>query len=226
MHFSRLAEKIRCFFAKNLRSLIMVGLFAALGIVFQGFSFFITPFMRIGIGPIPTVVSGMLLGPVFGGATGLIKDVVGFLLAPPAAGSFFPPMTIVQMLYGILPPLILLVIRKPVDWIWGRFVHTEAMTGSWRRWLAGLPPRLVTCFLVVALTQVITGGLLTPAVLSLLYDGKISWSFWLARFTTRIPQQIVFLIAYPLVTYIIIEALERVPVRGSHGRKTILSRHS
>ena len=79
---------------EQLRNLVLVGLFAALGIVFQAFSIS-TPLMRIGIGPIPTIVSGMLLGPVLGGITGLLKDVVGFIVAPPASGSFFPPITII-----------------------------------------------------------------------------------------------------------------------------------
>ena len=57
---------------EQLRNLVLVGLFAALGIVFQAFSISM-PLMRIGIGPIPTIVSGMLLGPVLGGITGLLS---------------------------------------------------------------------------------------------------------------------------------------------------------
>lgn len=224
--FSRYLESVRLFFAKNTRALVMVGLFAALGVVLQGFSFFVTPFMRIGIGPIPAIISGLLLGPVFGGITGLLKDVAGFFLAPPASGGFFPPVTLIQMLYGILPPLLLLVVRRPIDWLWGRVVAVDEISSRPRRWLAGLPARLVTCVLVVAATQFVTGGLLMPAALNLLYDGGITWSFWLARFTARIPQQVVFFIAYPFITYVLIEALERVPVRGSHVRKAVLSRHS
>lgn len=209
----------------NLRAFILTGLFASLGIVFQRFSISL-PLMRIGIGPIPTIVSGMLLGPVFGGITGLLKDVVGFLVAPPASGSFFPPITIIQMLYGILPPLLLPLFRTPVDWIWGRLVDTDAIQRRGARWLSGLPARLVTCCLVVAVTQFINGGLLMPAALNLLYDGKITWSLWLVRFTTRIPQQAAFLIGYPLITYVIIEALQRIPARGGVVRETVLSKHS
>jgi ECF transporter S component (folate family) len=210
---------------ENLRALILVGLFAALGIVLQVFSISM-PLMRIGISPIPTIVSGMLLGPVFGGITGLLKDVVGFLVAPPASGSFFPPITIIQMLYGILPPLILPIFRTPVDWIWGRLVDTEAIKRRGLRWLSGMPARLVTCFLVVAVTQFINGGLLMPAALNLLLDGKITWSLWLARFITRIPQQVAYLVVYPLISYVIIEALERVPAQGGVIREAVLSKHS
>ena len=210
---------------ENLRALILVGLFAALGIVLQVFSISM-PLMRIGISPIPTIVSGMLLGPVFGGITGLLKDVVGFLVAPPASGSFFPPITIIQMLYGILPPLILPIFRTPVDWIWGRLVDTEAIKRRGLRWLSGMPARLVTCFLVVAVTQFINGGLLMPAALNLLLDGKITWSLWLARFITRIPQQVAYLVGYPLISYVIIEALERVPAQGGVIREAVLSKHS
>jgi ECF transporter S component (folate family) len=209
---------------ENLRAMILTGLFAALGIVFQRFSISM-PLMRIGIGPIPTIVSGMLLGPVYGGITGLIKDVVGFLLAPPASGGFFPPVTVIQMLYGILPTLFLPLFRRPVDWLWGNLYPPSGNQGKGRRWLAGLPARLVTCFLVVILTQFITGGLLMPAALNLLYDGQVTWTLWLARFTTRIPQQVAYFIGYPLVTYVVIEALERAPVWRGLPRQTVLSRH-
>lgn len=196
----------------NLRSIIMVGLFAAMGIVFQVFSIQM-PFMRIGITPIPTIVSGILLGPVFGGITGLLKDIVGFIVAPPASGSYFPPITIIQMLYGILPPLFLPIFRKPIDWMWGKLVNTESVKGPRLRWLAGLPARLVTCYLVVATTQFINGGLLMPAALNLLYDGHITWNLWLARFSARIPQQVVYLIGYPALAHSIVEALDRLPTR-------------
>lgn len=209
----------------NLQALVLAGLLAALGIVFQAFSITM-PLMRIGIGPIPTIISGMLLGPIFGGITGLLKDVVGFLVAPPASGSFFPPITIIQMLYGILPPLLLPVFRTPVDWVWGRLVHTEGIQRRGLRWLAGLPARLVTCYLVVATTQFINGGLLMPAALNLLFDGQVTKSLWLARFTARIPQQVALLVGYPVITYAIIEALDRVPVRGGVLREAVLSRHS
>ncbi len=209
---------------EKLRPMILTGLFAALGIVFQGFSIS-TPLMRIGISPIPTIVSGLFLGPVYGGLTGLLKDLVGFLVAPPASGSFFPPITIIQMLYGILPPLLLLFFRRPVDWIWGQVVPKDDNQGRGLRWLSGLPARLITCFLVVAVTQFICGGLLMPAALSLLLDGQVTQSLWLARFTLRIPQLIVYLVAYPLATYVIIEALERIPARGGVAHETVLSKH-
>lgn len=209
---------------QNLRALIFTGLLAALGIVLQRFSITM-PLMRIGISPVPTVVSGLLLGPVFGGITGLLKDLVGFLVAPPASGGYFPPITIIQMLYGILPPLLLPIFRGPVDWLWGRLVSAKEINNPRNRWLAGIPARLITCSLVVALTQFINGGLLMPAALNLLMDGQVTWSLWLARFTTRIPQQVAYLIGYPLLTYVIVEALEKIKAREGLGRPAVLSRH-
>lgn len=210
---------------ESLRAIVMVGLFVAMGTALQAFSIQL-PLMRIGISPIPTVVSGLLLGPIFGGITGLLKDIIGFILAPPANGSFFPPITMIQVLYGVLPPLLLPIFRKPVDWIWGRLVHTESIDRPGVRWLAGLPARLVTCYLVVATTQFINGGLLMPAALNLLLDGQITWSLWLVRFTTRIPQQVTFLLGYPALTYAIVEAMDRVPARARFFREAALSRHS
>lgn len=210
--------------ASQLRSMILSGLFAALGIVLQVFSVS-APLIRVGISPIPTIVAGLLLGPAYGAGTGLLKDVVGFMVAPPASGSFFPPITIIQMLYGILPPLLLLLFRRPVDWIWGRVIPKDDKRDKGARWLSGLSAGLATCFLVVGLTQLICGGLLMPAALSLLYDGKLTQSLWLARFTPRLLQQLLSLVAYPLITYVVLKAFERIPVWGGVARETVLSKH-
>lgn len=211
--------------ASQLRSMILSGLFAALGIVLQVFSVS-APLIRVGISPIPTIVAGLLLGPAYGAGTGLLKDVVGFMVAPPASGSFFPPITIIQMLYGILPPLLLLLFRRPVDWIWGRVIPKDDKRDKGARWLSGLSAGLATCFLVVGLTQLICGGLLMPGALSLLYDGKLTQSLWLARFTPRLLQQLLSLVAYPLITYVVLKAFERIPVWGGVARETVLSKHS
>lgn len=211
--------------SENLRAIILVGLLAAMGIVLQAFSIQM-PMMRIGISPIPTIISGMLLGPFFGGITGLLKDVVGFLVAPPAQGSFFPPITVIQMLYGILPPLLLPVFRAPVDWAWSRLFRTQSIKSPGLRWLAGLPSRLVVCYLVVAVTQFINGGLLMPAALNLLLDGHITLTLWLARITARLPQQVVFLLGYPAITYPVVEALDRLPARIRFSHEPALSRNS
>jgi len=212
--------------SKFLRAMIMIGLFVALGIVLQAFSIQL-PLMRIGISPIPTIISGMMLGPVWGGITGLLKDMVGFIVAPPAQGSFFPPITLIQVLYGALPPLLLPLYRKPVDWIWGKIIGAKPESNKHRRfnWVAGLSARLITCYLVVATTQFINGALLMPAALNLLFDGQVTWSLWAARFTARIPQQISFLLGYPFLTYTILEALGRVPAR-MRFHEVALSRHS
>lgn len=222
--FRNLALYLSRILSENLRAMILVGLFVAMGIVLQVFSIQM-PLMRIGISPIPTIISGILLGPVFGGLTGLLKDVVGFIVAPPASGSFFPPITIIQMLYGILPPLLIPIFRAPVDWLWKRLFRIDAIKRPGLRWLAGLPARLVVCYLAVALTQFINGGLLMPAALNLLFDGQITASLWLARFSTRIPQQVIFLAGYPAITYAIVEAMDRVPARLRFFRTVLLSKY-
>src|SRR5690606_6830058 len=109
-------------FSVNLRAMVLSGLLAAMGIVLQYFSITM-PLMRIGISPVPIMVAGLVLGPVYGGITGLVKDTVGFLVA--GQGSFFPPITVIQMLYGILPPLLLPLFRTPVHWVWDKAVRPD-----------------------------------------------------------------------------------------------------
>lgn len=216
-----------------LRKIVLVGLFVALGIVLQVYSIQL-PIARIGFSPVPTIIAGIILGPVFGAITGLLKDVVGFIIAPPASGAGFSPhIAFIQMMYGVWPFFFLAIFKRPVDLVWGlalKGLNARETNNRVVMWLRGIPSRLVVCYLTVAATQFVNGGLLMPAALNLLIDGRITYALWLARFTTRIPQQVVFLIAYPAVTYAVVEAFSRMPhgVRAMKGviHAAPLSRHS
>ncbi len=167
---------------KHLRTLVLAGLFVALGIVLTVFSIQL-PYARVGLGPVPTMLAGLLLGPWVGAAVGFVKDIVAFVINP--QGTFFPPITVVQMLYGILPPLLLQLGSK----LLGRL--TQA-----------LKTQLPAFFFAIGLTQVVNGVLLMPAVLSFLL-GNNYWHW----FTIRLPQQGIHIAIYPVITYILVQAL-------------------
>ncbi len=174
---------------QNLRTLVLAGLFVALGIVFTVFSITL-PYMRVGLGPVPTMLAGLLLGPWIGAAVGLVKDIVAYLINP--QGTFFPPITLVQMLYGVLPPLLLQLGSKLLGWLSSR-----------------LKTQLPSFYFAIGLTQAINGGLLMPAVLSVLINNQFTWAFYWSWFVIRLPQQGIHLVVYPLVTYILVQALVR-----------------
>lgn len=91
-------------------SLVKAGLLAAISIVLtRVFSFIIPlagmPALRIGFGTIPLMISGILFGPIIGGLTGLVADLLGYAINP-MGGAFFPGFTLSAALNGILTGLL------------------------------------------------------------------------------------------------------------------------
>lgn len=63
------------------------------------------PALRMGFGSIPLIMSGMMFGPLVGGITGVVADLIGYFINP-MGGSFFPGFTISAALYGIISGLL------------------------------------------------------------------------------------------------------------------------
>lgn len=59
------------------------------------------PALRVGFGSIPLIMAGMMFGPVVGGITGVVADLVGYMINP-MGGTFFPGFTLTAALYGII----------------------------------------------------------------------------------------------------------------------------
>ena len=190
-------------FSVNLRAMVLSGLLAAMGIVLQYFSITM-PLMRIEISPVPIMVAGLVLGPVYGGITGLVKDTVGFLVA--GQGSSSRPSPSSRCLRHPAP-LLLPLFRTPVHWVWDKAVRPDKVQRPALRWLAGRPGAPGHLLPGGGNHQFITGGLLMPAALCLLLDRQLTAQLWLARFVARLPQQVIYLAGYPAVTYPILEAL-------------------
>lgn len=127
-----------------------MGLLVALSIVLTRlFSFAIplggTMALRLGFGPIPIVMAGLLMGPVAGLLVGAVADLLGFVLNP-MGGLYLPDFTLISMATGLIPALIY---RS-----FGRTLHP--------RWKVTLS---------VLVTQVVTTLVLTP--MALLYRFKM-----------------------------------------------------
>ena len=168
---------------KSVRHLVLAALFVALGVVLQIYSIK-TPIARIGLSPIPIMLSGLFLGPVTGGIVGLAKDLIGVLIDGNAP---FPWITLVQIMYGVLPALFLRPLLKVFQ---GKF-------------------QAAAYFLGIALIQLINGTFLNTAALTLLLDGQITMPFFLARLGMRLPGQVIHIILYPVVTYVLVMALAK-----------------
>ena len=61
--------------------------------------------IRIGLGPLPLIMSGVLWGPAAGFFVGAVADIVGYVISP--MGAYLPQITLTTALAGALPALVL-----------------------------------------------------------------------------------------------------------------------
>lgn len=90
---------------KETKTLTVVAMLTAIGIVLEFFKIPITQLIEIQFGSLPVCMSGMLLGPGIGGIVGALCDIGGYLVKP--TGPFFPGFTLSSAVSGILFGLIL-----------------------------------------------------------------------------------------------------------------------
>lgn len=100
----------------NTRTLMLMALFAAISIILTRFLVvYLSSSARISFGNIPIILASLLLGPLAGGLTAAIADILGALLFSPL--SWYPPLTIPPVLVGILPALLKPYILKEINFI-------------------------------------------------------------------------------------------------------------
>lgn len=99
----------------NTRSLVGASLLTAISIVLtRAFSLILPlaglPALRIGFGEIPIIISGIIYGPLWGGLTGAIADLIGVMINP--QGAFFPGFTLSSILWGVIPGILYSLVKK------------------------------------------------------------------------------------------------------------------
>ncbi len=124
------------------KRLVYLSLLISLSIVLTRIASITIPFegvitLRMGFGPLPVILAGILFGPYAGAVVGVLGDIIGFNLNP--MGVYLPQFTLIAGLHGFLPPLILRFFRR-----------------SYTAW-----PLLCA----VAIPQIVTSLILTPYVL-------------------------------------------------------------
>ncbi len=97
------------------RALVGASLLTAISIVLtRVFSIILPiaglPALRIGFGEIPILISGIIYGPLLGGITGAIADLIGVMVNP--QGAFFPGFTLSSILWGVIPGVLYSLIKK------------------------------------------------------------------------------------------------------------------
>ena len=66
--------------------------------------------IRIGLGRLPIILGGIMFGPLAGGLIGAFSDLLGYFINP--IGAYMPHFTLTSALTGIIPAIILILMRK------------------------------------------------------------------------------------------------------------------
>ena len=87
------------------RNMVLMALLVAVSIVLTRFLvIYLTNTIRVSFGGIPIILASLLLGPVAGGITGAVADILGASLFSPF--GYYPPLTLPPVIVGILPALL------------------------------------------------------------------------------------------------------------------------
>ncbi|KYH28601.1 MULTISPECIES: folate family ECF transporter S component [Clostridium] len=90
---------------KNTSTIVYMALFIALDVVFTRFLSIQTPIIRIGFGFLPISLCSIMFGPIIGGITGAVADIVGMVIFP--SGAYFPGFTLSAFVSGTIYGLVL-----------------------------------------------------------------------------------------------------------------------
>lgn len=89
----------------NTKKLVFVSLLVALTVVLARFVSFKSDILRISLEFFPIAIAAIMFGPLAGGVTAAVADVVGGLLFP--HGPFFPGFTLSAFISGVIYGLFL-----------------------------------------------------------------------------------------------------------------------
>jgi len=187
-------------------AVVYLGLMMAMSVVLTRFFSVYVPVagiagIRLSFGEIPLILSGILFGPVAGGITGGLADLVGVALFPPPGGAFFPGFTVSSALMGMLP---------------GIFLH--------HRVRAGKPITPGALFGAILATDVVVSMILNTLWVSMLYHKAIA-----VILPARLVARAILIPAYTGILYVIVARyhvlLANSPALGREA-KAAVSRHS
>ncbi len=159
----------------NSRQLATAGLLIALEIIFTRFFSVMIPIggvggIRLGLGPVPIIIGGLLFGPVMGGVVGGTADILGFWMNTFGVAVPNPLIFLATVLYGVIPPLILKLLNKRTS------------------------PKIIHMGIAIFFTQIVSSLTLTTLGLHLIYGMPI-----VALLPPRIISNIVLIPAYSVI---------------------------
>ena len=88
----------------NAKTITILGMMIALTIVLtRMLSVNIGPTIRLSLGSVCTILTGMWFGPAAGALAGALADTVGVMIAP--SGAWLPLITVSAAVWGVIPGL-------------------------------------------------------------------------------------------------------------------------
>lgn len=140
--------------------------------------------IRIGFGSFPTILAGIVFGPVAGGIVGALGDMVGFYINP--AGPYMPHFTLTAALTGIIPGLLIIPFRKTIPSFWalvfsigiGEIITSMIMTPYFLNMLFNIP------FVVTIPSRIISLAIQIP-MYAFLGELLLKRANFMFNFTTR-----------------------------------------
>ncbi len=164
----------------SVQDLVKGAFLAAISIVLTRlFSFEYLQIIRIGFGNIPIMISGFLFGPLVGGITGAVADLIGVLIS--ARGVPHPGFTLTSTLSGVIPGLMVIYFlrsskNKDPFTFWRIFISSAlVIAGSslilntiWLSQLYGNPfiivlqPRIISALIMLPIHSFIIYSIIKP----------------------------------------------------------------
>lgn len=86
----------------RLKDIPVISLLIALEFIMTRFLSITLPGIRFGFGFLPMALTGIIYGPLWGGAAYALSDIVGAVLIPSGTGAYFPGFTITAFLTGFV----------------------------------------------------------------------------------------------------------------------------
>ena len=94
----------------NIKTITKIGMMIAVNIILTRFlAVNIGGFVRIHLGNVASMLTGLWFGPVAGAIAGAGADLVGLMLVP--SGAWLPLITVSAAVWGIIPPFFLPLVK-------------------------------------------------------------------------------------------------------------------
>lgn len=169
------------------KKLVIMALLIAMAIILRRILTLHFPIGIVSFAGFPIILAGFLFGPVNGGIVGAVSDVLGYPLFP--EGPYSPVFTITSALTGVIPVMILRMMKKDsvtilmlmISIFIGQFITKVLIIPYFLQILFGVPLiwKMVTNFIVEVIHTQIFALMAQPVLMIYgdLYPNEFSISF-------------------------------------------------